>query len=525
MSTHHLVKNAQKGNFEATVQVFLNYKEGAPDFEKNEELALNAFENAISILQSDFHLNELTVSNYKKVLDFNINLHKNLTVFLAENGVGKTSILEVIRKNLLWIAVTTRIDNATGGTLNRKDDVNNNNKGKGAYIDCEFQIGQNYKFKGRLASSPEGTISDLKSEYKQYRKIGNTFRILNDYKNITLPLFAYYGIERLPKGKVQSKDLTFGKIDGYDDSLNSKTTFSTFIEWLIQLLKLAKNVLSDTEVKKIESQIESFESAGANEKGHPLNEMYLNLFNELIEVKKVEPINFKAKKSSQDLLGLFKNIYSDLEEIQWIYEDNGNDKVALKLESEMLFLHQFSDGQRVLLGLIGDIARRLILLNDASENPFEGRGIVLIDEIDLHLHPSWQQKIILILRNSFPNIQFIVTTHSPHVITTVEPECIRCIYIDPQTKHHKYWIPNFTKGAESNKVLEDIFGVDPRPQWYIKSSQDLKRYTELVNLDLWDTEEALILRKNLDEWGKNKEPELDRLDIEISLRKFKRSKK
>ena len=65
MSTHHLVNNAQKGNFEAAVQVFQNYKDGAPDFEKNEKLALNAFENAISILQSNFYLNEQKENIYR----------------------------------------------------------------------------------------------------------------------------------------------------------------------------------------------------------------------------------------------------------------------------------------------------------------------------------------------------------------------------------------------------------------------------------------------------------------------------
>ena len=134
MSTHHLVNNAQKGNFEAAVQVFQNYKDGAPDFEKNEKLALDAFENSVSILQSNFYLNELTISNFKKILDLNIILHQNLTVFIGENGVGKTSLLEAIRKNLMWIAATTRKDNTNGGTIDTKEEVNTFYKDKGAYI-------------------------------------------------------------------------------------------------------------------------------------------------------------------------------------------------------------------------------------------------------------------------------------------------------------------------------------------------------------------------------------------------------
>ncbi len=489
MSTHHLVNNAQKGNFEAAVQVFQNYKDGAPDFEKNEKLALDAFENSVSILQSNFYLNELTISNFKKILDLNIILHQNLTVFIGENGVGKTSLLEAIRKNLMWIAATTRKDNTNGGTIDTKEEVNTFYKDKGAYIDCEFQIGKNYKCKGRVATPPDGVISDLKSELTKYRELGRNFRILNTYQNIDLPLFAFYGIDRIQITGKKSKSSEFGKIEGYDSSLslNDKTSFDTLIIWLVQQLKLAKEG------------------------------------NTYLQEKNIKNIN--AKKAIQNVEILFKKIYLELKEIKLIYEDDGKDKVVIELENEQIYLHQFSDGQRVLFGLIGDIARRLLLLNDVSDTPFNGRGMVLIDEIELHLHPSWQQKIILILRESFPNIQFIVTTHSPHVITTVEPECIRSIYIDKETKKFKYDIPTFTKGAESNVVLEDVFDVDPRPTWNIESTDWLKQYTDLVNKDLWDSEKAIALRKKLDAWGKNKETELDKIDIEISLRAFKRSKK
>ena len=67
--------------------------------------------------------------------------------------------------------------------------------------------------------------------------------------------------------------------------------------------------------------------------------------------------------------------------------------------------------------------------------------------------------------------------------------------------------------------------MDPRPTWNIESTDWLKQYTDLVNKDLWDSEKAIALRKKLDAWGKNKETELDKIDIEISLRAFKRSKK
>lgn len=146
MNTRHLLSNAQNGNFEAAVQVFINYRDGILGFEKNEGQAQIAFENIIKILNTDFFLSTLTISNFRKILELELNLHKNLTVLIGENGVGKTSLLESIRKNLMWIAATARKENTNGGTID-VDDVNNLNKDKGAYIDCEFQIGNAYKSK------------------------------------------------------------------------------------------------------------------------------------------------------------------------------------------------------------------------------------------------------------------------------------------------------------------------------------------------------------------------------------------
>jgi predicted ATP-binding protein involved in virulence len=90
-------------------------------------------------------------------------------------------------------------------------------------------------------------------------------------------------------------------------------------------------------------------------------------------------------------------------------------------------IFNLSQGEKTLISLISDIARRLVILNPDLENPLHGTGIVLIDEIDLHLHPQWQQTIVQKLENTFPNIQFIVSTHSPLVLTTVTSEQIKII--------------------------------------------------------------------------------------------------
>ena len=79
-------------------------------------------------------------------------------------------------------------------------------------------------------------------------------------------------------------------------------------------------------------------------------------------------------------------------------------------------VNTLSDGEKCLFSLVGDLARRLALANPNLTDPLQGSGIVLIDEIDLHLHPAWQRKIVGQLKDTFPNCQFIITSHSPQVL-------------------------------------------------------------------------------------------------------------
>ena len=91
--------------------------------------------------------------------------------------------------------------------------------------------------------------------------------------------------------------------------------------------------------------------------------------------------------------------------------------MAVDKNGETLNVAQLSQGEKSLMALVGDIARRLAMLNPALENPLAGDGIVLIDEVDLHLHPSWQRRLCERLTETFPNCQFVLTTHSPLVIS------------------------------------------------------------------------------------------------------------
>lgn len=104
--------------------------------------------------------------------------------------------------------------------------------------------------------------------------------------------------------------------------------------------------------------------------------------------------------------------------------------MILKKQGAQLSVMQLSSGEKALLALAGDLAMRLALANEGEEHPLRGTGVVMIDEIDLHLHPSWQRKVVSRLRQTFPNIQFILTTHSPLIINRLPAESL--YYLDNQ---------------------------------------------------------------------------------------------
>lgn len=99
-------------------------------------------------------------------------------------------------------------------------------------------------------------------------------------------------------------------------------------------------------------------------------------------------------------------------------------RLAMKKEGHDLFIDQLSDGERRLLLLVADTARRMVVLNPRMEDPTQSEGLLLIDEIELHLHPQWQRTVIAALRSAFPKIQFLIATHAPAVLATVPNACV-----------------------------------------------------------------------------------------------------
>ena len=189
--------------------------------------------------------------------------------------------------------------------------------------------------------------------------------------------------------------------------------------------------------------------------------------------------------------------------------------------SQQYRIEELSDGYRTMLALVMDMARRMAVANKHVQWP-EGQsvlhspGVVLIDEVELHLHPSWQQSVLPTLMEIFPNVQFIVTTHSPQVLTSIAAKHIR-ILKDGAVRS----FTDETEGAEASRVLEDVLLVSQRPA-KLESVNKLERYAELVYAEKWDSAEATALRDELYKHYGSAEPRLKELELHIENSKWER---
>jgi predicted ATP-binding protein involved in virulence len=189
---------------------------------------------------------------------------------------------------------------------------------------------------------------------------------------------------------------------------------------------------------------------------------------------------------------------------------------------ERFRVEELSDGCRTMLALVMDLARRMAVANAHIKNRPDGEtvlcspGVVLIDEVELHLHPSWQQTVLPSLMKIFPKVQFIVTTHSPQVLTSIAAKHIRIL-----KDNRMLSLPEETEGADVARVLEDVLGVSPRPQAN-KFTQKLNQYSAMVYNEVWDSQDARELRKELENHYDGSEPKLKELDLHIENSQWER---
>ena len=145
------------------------------------------------------------------------------------------------------------------------------------------------------------------------------------------------------------------------------------------------------------------------------------------------------------------------------------------------YLHQLSDGERGLLALVFDLTRRLAIANPDSDDPIaEGVALVLIDEIELHLHPKWQRDVMARFPRIFKSCQFVITTHSPQVLGEVPARCVRLLI--PKEGRVVVETPAMSYGVDSNWILNVLMGADEMNQDVGRELDEISRLIQVREL-------------------------------------------
>ncbi|WP_017350087.1 N-6 DNA methylase [Pantoea sp. A4] len=425
-------------------------------------------------VRKDLKISEITVKNFRGYSEFKVPMHPCLNVLVGENGAGKTSILEAVACGLG--PFLTAMPDAKGKLI-KKSDIHINSKGIADYsrisIETTSSLSWDLVAKGSNVSHPPKIGTTALTSYASH--------IVNSQSEF--PLIAYYGTNRA-LSSINSKVAINPfereiRGEGYDSALDAKVNYG-----------IIKNWFSKIEVDELRKRDELKDYKFV----HPAKRLVSETVYQIVDRATI----LEFDKNSNDIV------------VHWKNEKN---------ESVKLTLEQLSEGYRNMVALTIDLVRRAYLLNPTSSTPLAVNGIVLIDEIELHLHPRWQQKILNDLTHLFKRVQFIVTTHSPQVLTTVKADSIRIVSAD--AIEAKLVKGTSTYGSESSRMLEDILGGSIRPQ-HIEIVKKLNRYTKLVETNQWDTDEALDLKNELYQWGGQTEAELQRLETDIRIREFER---
>ncbi|MBD2148238.1 AAA family ATPase [Sphaerospermopsis sp. FACHB-1194] len=411
---------------------------------------------------------QLKMQSFRGIGDLTIDFdEKEPTVFIGINGVGKSSILDCLA--ILLSRFSSAIQHSTGsGRSFTEEDIKNEKNETHNEIITNFE---SQKFTWSLTKVKKGRIKDTSSNLSEINKIVENIKYqLSSSEQYNLPVIIYYSTNRavLDIPLKIKKQHSFTQIDTYENALaGTGSEFRIFFEWFRKQEDLENELRLENNPNYRDKQLEAVRQA----------------------ISSLIP-NFTKLRVRRSPL-----------------------RMTLQKDSEELIVNQLSDGEKCLLAMVGDLARRLAIANPGLENPLDGYGVVLIDEIELHLHPKWQREIIPALTRTFPHCQFIVTTHSPQVIGEIKPQGI---YILEKTNDGIIAKrPEISYGRDSNQILEDLMDVPDR-------KQEIKdRFLELFRLiDNGKITEARKLKQSLEQDIGYNDPEFASADVLIRRREI-----
>lgn len=389
------------------------------------------------------YIKRIKLKNFKCFIDQEINFNNRFNLIVGNNGFGKTTILEAVS-----IGISGYLNEIKSLPPNDKRNIQSEDirlkrnaiseltEFQPIYpvelnYDIEFDQA-NYNFSRIKEKKGGNTLFDKGLKIKELSLKANGI-LENGIKEI-LPAFAYHGTGRVwAKSSVPNKDFeTNNRVFGYKNCINPMSNEKQYVKWI-----------EDMRIYEIDESIESVE----------LQTLY---------------------RAAEKFLGKGSKVS---------YKKKENQIMVTLPDGYTMHYSKLSDGYKNALGIVFDTAFRMIKLNPwLKERAIdETPGIILIDEIDLHLHPSWQKRIIHDMKNTFPKMQIIATTHAPIVISSCNMD--ELIMLDAELNSNLDRSVTVkraditTKGWLTENILVDIMGVDTSRD--TETEMEIKRFREL----------------------------------------------
>ena len=393
-------------------------------------------------------IDRLTLKNFKGFASREFNLNPRFNLFVGDNATGKTSILDALTLAIDSWFIGMKVGEGIGGI--RPHEVRYATHQYEDSVSFEPQYPSRVEASGVVMGHTLSWNRELSKEGGRTTTAGakeltaiatEADRKIREKIDVDLPLVCSYGAERLwyetshrvRKGNDTAK-LRPSRFDGYRDCTAFEIQETALLKWIEAEILISQQRGSDTNALAV------------------------------------------IKKASVSCVDDAETIY---------YDPRVKDLIIVMKRRGHVMFHDLSAGQRIMVILIGDLARRAITLN-----PHMGRdvlektvGIVTIDELDLHLHPKWQRRVIHDLKQTFPRIQFIASTHSPQLIGEALPEEIRVL------EDWDVSIPERSFGLDSNRVLQEVMHAPERNE---ETHQLLSELADKIDKEDLDSAKKIV---------------------------------
>jgi len=397
-------------------------------------------------------LHKLTLTNFRGFASLELPLDPELTVLVGVNGAGKTSILDAIAKMLSSFVNPSSFFNPAAKAsfpppAYRPGDIREGSVTAEVALDLEV-FTQRYCLRaGALIGGPP--LFEAKSDLSALDAIAHAMT-----SGLSLGVVAFPLAMLLPTNR--------------------------------SVLDIPKRIVPDHGIDALNAYDGALESGGSNFRG------FFEWFRDEEDLYNEQQLR---SDRAEDLLTGAEEARSRIPEIRAAIEalfPGGRNlrvqrkplKMTIEVKGSRIDVAQLSDGEKCLVAMAGDIARRMVLAMPKAPTPLETEAVVLIDEIELHLHPGLQRTILPRLRRAFPKLQLIVTTHSPQVLSSVHSKNVRLLEdftLRPLT--HATW------HRDTNRILESAFGDAGRPP---EVAEKLRLLRDAVDSDEVDVARGLI---------------------------------